>query len=102
MATHTESRIFDRTLLLSTLERECLGPTGGSAAIIGPHKVGKTRLLEHIGFRAPSQETIFCRVDVFSLRGFLAKGEKLSDHIFLRFLIVQILVQIDEWIDELS
>jgi hypothetical protein len=87
--------MFDRTEVMALLERDCLGPIGGSASIVGALKVGKTKLLEHIASR-PATDTIVCRVDPPSLRGFLAEDERLSDHTFLRFFVVQVLAHVDE------
>jgi hypothetical protein len=97
----TQLKMFDRTDVMALLERDCLGAIGGSASIVGALKVGKTRLLEHIASR-PATDNIVCRVDPPSLCGFLTEGEQLSDHTFLRFFVVQILEQVDEWEDKLS
>jgi hypothetical protein len=97
----TPLKMFDRTDVMALLERDCLGAIGGSASIVGALKVGKTRLLEHIASR-PATDNIVCRVDPPSLCGFLTDGEQLSDHTFLRFFVVQVLEQVDEWEDKLS
>ena len=95
------AKMFDRNDVLALLERDCLGAIGGSASIVGAHKVGKTRLLEHIASR-PATDSVVCRVDPPSLRGFLTEGENLSDHTFLRFFVLKVLEQVDEWEDKFS
>lgn len=99
----TPLAIFDREILVQVLDRECLAETGTSAAIVGAHKVGKTHLLKHICSRAlKSQESLFCTIDLDLLRASLGDGETLSDHVFLRFFLSQLVEQIDSWIENQS
>ncbi|HKQ99211.1 MAG TPA: hypothetical protein VJT09_00980 [Pyrinomonadaceae bacterium] len=94
--------IFDREDIVKAIDRECLSAPGNSHIIIGTHKVGKTYLLNHISSRPTSgRESLFCKVDLDILDVF-ARGRALSDDVFLRFFLSQLLGQINDWIDEQS
>jgi hypothetical protein len=103
MTMTTSLEMFDRDGLVRVIDRDCLGESGTSAAVVGAHKVGKTHLLKHIASRPHrSQESFYCNIDLYLLRASLEDGESLSDHVFLRFFLSRLYEQIDEWIESQS
>src|SRR5205823_5521325 len=97
MATPIE--IFDRKHLVKVIDRDWLGDSGTSAAIVGTHKVGKTHLLRHLTSRpVKGQESLFCNIDLYLLRATLKQGEEFSDDVFLRFFLERLVRQIDAWV----
>jgi len=91
----SSAELFDRKNVLAMLDAQCFGEPASSAVILGAHKVGKTYLLDHIcSRRLQGQETLFCRIDMYSLRA----SETLSDDTFLRYFLVSIVDQIENWI----
>src|SRR5687768_10375477 len=90
------SLIYDRIDLVRVLDNECFGAASVSAALIGGHKVGKTRLLQHIHERENRPEAFYCLLNVSMME---AQGG-LTDESFLRYFVEELSKQVDAWIDE--
>lgn len=90
--------MFDRISMVEALDQDLL--TGKSAVVIGAPKIGKTHLLEHIYSRPTrNQGGLLCKIGIYSLTASLREGEALSDHVFLRLFLRQLLAQISELFD---
>jgi hypothetical protein len=95
----TVVQIFDRTKIVDTINNVCLKDEGTSGVLLASHKVGKTKLLEHVYSSSGShQGNIFCRINLDMLRA-EAQSNRLSNQVFLKFFLSQLAQQIEEWVE---